>query len=84
MDDLSALPNMGKETVRRLKEVGIHTASELKAVGTEQAFLRLRALDPGACLSLLCGLEGAIQGIRWHNISPERKDELKHFLKMLK
>jgi DNA transformation protein len=64
--------------------VGIHSATELKAIGTEQAFLRLRAIDPGACLSLLCGLDGAIHGIRWHQLPPERKEELKHFIKMIK
>lgn len=83
MDDLQTLPNMGKETIRRLKEVGINSASELKAVGSEQAYLRLRAIDPGACLSLLCGLEGAVQGVRWHQLPSERKEELKHFIKMI-
>jgi DNA transformation protein len=84
MSDLTSLPNLGKEVSRRLNEVGIHSASELKAIGSEQAFLRLKAVDPGACFCMLCGLEGAIQGIRWHNLSPERKQELKHFLKMIK
>ncbi len=31
---------------------------------------------------MLCALEGAIQGIRWHGLSKERKEELKQFLKM--
>jgi DNA transformation protein len=84
MSDLTSLPNLGKEVSRRLNEVGIHSASELKAIGSEQAFLRLKAVDPGACFCMLCGLEGAIQGIRWHNLSPERKQELKQFLKMIK
>ncbi len=84
MDDLHTLPNMGKDTIRRLKEVGINSVSELKAVGSEQAYLRLRAVDPGACLSLLCVLEGAVQGIRWHQLPPERKEELKQFIKIIK
>jgi DNA transformation protein and related proteins len=84
MDDLNTLPNMGKDTIRRLKEVGINSAEELKAVGSEQAFMRLRAIDPGACLSLLCGLEGAVQGTRWHQLPTERKEELMHFIRMLK
>lgn len=84
MSDLISLPNLGKEIAKRLNEVGIHSASELKAVGTEQAFLRLKAIDPGACFCMLCGLEGAIQGIRWHKLPDERKQELKQFLKMIK
>ena len=84
MDDLASMPNLGKETIKRLHEVGIHTPEELKAVGTEQVFLRLKAIDPGACFCMLCGIEGAIQGIRWHNLHAERKQELKQFLKMTK
>jgi DNA transformation protein len=84
MDDLTTLPNLGKEVSRRLREVGINSADELKKVGSEQAYLRLRAIDPGACYCMLCGLEGAIQGIRWHNLPPERKTELKEFINMVK
>jgi DNA transformation protein and related proteins len=84
MDDLHTLPNLGKDTIRRLKQADIHSSAELKAIGSEQAFLRIRAFDSGACLSLLCAIEGAIQGIRWHHLHIERKEELKHFIKMLK
>ena len=84
MSDLTQMPNIGKEVALKLYEVGIYTAEELKAVGSENAFMRLRAIDSGACFCMLCGLEGAIQGIRWHNLSPERKLELKHFINMLK
>jgi DNA transformation protein and related proteins len=84
MDDLKSLPNIGKEVAQRLNQVGIDSAEQLKALGSEKAFLRLQAVDPGACYCMLCGLEGAIQGIRWHNLSPERKMELKHFIKIAK
>jgi DNA transformation protein and related proteins len=84
MDDLTKLPNIGKEVSQKLKEVWINTPDELKAVGTEQVFLRLQAIDPGACFSMLCGLEGAIQGIQWHHLPPERKEELRHFFAMTK
>jgi DNA transformation protein len=83
MENLESLPNIGKEMVKKLNEVGIRTPKELKAIGAEQAFLRLKALDSGACFSMLCGIEGAIQGIRWHNLPAERKQELKQFLKMI-
>jgi DNA transformation protein and related proteins len=84
MDDLITLPNIGKEVAQRLNEVGIHSAEQLKTLGSERAFLQLQAVDPGACFCMLCGLEGAIQGIRWHQLPPERKHELKEFIKMVK
>jgi DNA transformation protein and related proteins len=82
--DLSNVINIGKDTEKKLKLVGIDSYEELKAVGSEQAFLRLQTIDPGACLSLLCALEGAVQGVRWHALPYERKEELKLFLKMTK
>ena len=83
MTDLTKLPNIGKVVAKQLKKVGIESAEELKQLGSENAFIRLKTIDPGACLSMLCGLEGAVQGVRWHNLSPERKQELKEFLKMV-
>jgi len=83
MTDLKKLPNIGKVVAEMLEQVGISSAEELKQVGSENAFIRLKTIDPGACFSMLCGLEGAVQGIRWHNLSPERKQELKEFLKMV-
>lgn len=82
--DLSKQPNIGKDTEAKLIQVGINSFAELKAIGTEQAFLRLRAIDPGACIQLLQGLEGAIEGIPYTKISAYKKQELREFHRMLK
>lgn len=78
------LPNIGKDLSSKLLTLGIDTPEKLKETGTEQTYLRIKALDPGACFSLLCAIEGAIQGIRWHNLPPERKLELRQFFHMAK
>ena len=78
---LSKMPNIGKVLTEKLVQVGIDTPEKLKAAGSENAFIRLKTVDSGACLSMLCALEGAIQDIRWHNLDEERKAELKAFLK---
>ena len=79
MSDLSQQINIGKELERKLMDVGITSFAELKNTGSEQAFLRLRAVDPGVCLNMLCALDGAIAGIRWHDLPATRKTELKEF-----
>ena len=79
---LSELPNIGKVLEQKLNEVGISTPEELINAGAENALLRIRAIDDTACFNLLCALEGAIQGIRWHGLPKVRKEELKQFLKM--
>lgn len=81
-NELTRLPNIGKVVAEKLKEVGITTSEELRKVGAEQAFIRLQTIDEGACLCMLQGLEGAVQGIRWHNLPKERKEELKEFYRM--
>ena len=80
--DLSLQPNIGKDTEAKLIQVGIQNYAELQTVGTEQAFLRLQTLDPGACIHLLYGLEGAIEGIPATKLSAEKKQQLREFHRM--
>jgi DNA transformation protein len=82
--DLMQQPNIGKDTATKLIQVGITSSAELKEAGTEQAFLRLQTLDPGACIQLLFGLEGAIEGIPYTQLSPQKKLELREFHQMSK
>lgn len=83
-DHLTTLPNIGKTLSEKLHDVGIETPEDLLAAGSENAFIRLKTVDEGICFSELCALEGAIQGIRWHNLVADRKNELKVFYKMTK
>jgi len=82
MTDLKILPNIGKELAKCLEQVDIHSVEELKQLGAEKVFIRIKTLDSTACISKLCALEGAVKDIRWYNIASERKQELKEFLKM--
>ena len=79
MGELSKLPNIGKKLEEQLNEVGIYTFEELKKAGSKQVWLDIKAIDSSACYNRLCALEGALQGIRWHNLSEEIKCELKNF-----
>lgn len=80
--DLSSQPNIGKDTENKLIQVGIISYADLKSAGIEQSFLRLQTLDPGACIQLLYGLEGAIEGVPANKITVERKQELREFHRM--
>ena len=79
MSNLTELPNIGKTMEKRLAAVGIKSAEELMKAGSKEAFAKLRLLEGDTCLSSLCGLEGAVQGIRWHYLSKETKEDLKRF-----
>jgi DNA transformation protein and related proteins len=81
---LKGIINIGKDTEAKLKQAGINSFDELKSLGSKQAFLRLQAYDAGACLSLLYGLEGAIEGVKWSSLSPAKKQDLKEFITAVK
>jgi len=81
MEELSKLPNIGKDTEKLLNEVGINTYEELSKIGAEQAWLRIQEIDESACIHRLLGLEGAIQGVKKTLLSDARKAELKEFYK---
>ncbi len=84
MGQLSKLPNIGNKLEDQLVEVGIETVDQLKQIGSKQAWLNIKAIDPSACINRLCALEGAIQGVRWHYLSDEVKDELKELYNAVK
>lgn len=76
---LTSLPNIGKIMAERLNEAGIYTVDELFDLGSKEAFMKMVAVDEEACISMLYSLEGAIQGIRWHDMDRQRREELKAF-----
>lgn len=85
MKDLTELPNIGKTLALKLNRIGISTPKNLVEIGSEKAIIKISTIDNhGACINMLYALEGAIQGIRWHNIDAERKYELKEFYNSIK
>lgn len=83
MGELQKLPNIGKVAEDLLIQAEIDTPEKLLALGSREAFLRIRLIDSGACLHMLYGLEGAVQGVRDTFLSPETKQGLKEFYKKL-
>ncbi len=84
MGELYPLPNIGNTVEQQLNEVGIKTVKQLIEIGSKQAWIKIKGIDDSACINRLYALEGAIQGIRWHNLSKEMKDELNEFYKFSK
>ena len=78
--DLAKLPNIGATVAQLLCRVGITTPAKLRRVGAIRAAALIGPLRPGgsSCRSLVCGLEGAIRGVRWHAIPKEERDALWH------
>lgn len=79
MGELRRLVNIGKVLEDQLLAVGIYSYDELKQIGSKQAWSRIKTMDPSACYMRLCALEGAIYGVRWHELPEDKKRELKAF-----
>lgn len=79
MGELSKLPNIGKKLEEQLNEVGIESYDDLANIGSKEAWLKIKEIDESACINRLMALEGAIQNIRWHNLSDDDKRNLKEF-----
>lgn len=84
MGELTTLPNIAAKLESQLADIGITTIEQLKEVGSREAWLRILACDPSACIMRLSALEGAIQGVRWHHLDAETKMSLKEFYKQHK
>jgi DNA transformation protein len=84
MNKLEKLPNIGKILAEKINKTGVKTEDELKMIGSKQTFMLIRSFDKDACIDMLYAIEGAIQGVRWHSLSKETKDELKSFVNELR
>ncbi|KKW40164.1 hypothetical protein A2454_05845 [Candidatus Peribacteria bacterium RIFOXYC2_FULL_55_14] len=79
MGQLKTLPNIGKKMEKHLSEIGVSTLNDLKKMGALEAWRRIRAKDPqkDCCICALYALEGAIMGIRWHELPEKVKEALR-------
>lgn len=79
MEELTSMMNIGKEMARKLELAGIGSGEVLRAIGPEEAYLRLKLLWPKVCLVHLYALEGAVTGQAYNALPDGRKRELKAF-----
>ncbi len=82
MASVTAL-GLGKTMEKKLHSVGIHSAEELKTIGSKQAVFRLKELYPNTCVVILYHLEAAIQGVEMTQLNPTCKAELKAYFKQI-
>jgi len=84
MNELNSLRNIGKELAKKLNFIGISTADELKATGSEEAFIRMKIHYPNVCLVHLMAIEGAISDVEYNQLPDDVQQRLKEFSDSLK
>lgn len=73
------LRNIGPTIARRLKEIGIRTANDLRSVGAVAAYQRICVSQPGKTIPVcyyLYSLEGALRGQHWDDLESKIKQHL--------
>ncbi|MBF9234716.1 TfoX/Sxy family protein [Microvirga alba] len=74
---ISTLPGVGPVTQAWLDEVGIHTVGDLQALGSVEAYRRLKFMLPRrVSLNALYGLEAALRGCHWLHLPADVKSAL--------
>ena len=79
MGKLAILPNVGVRLEEQLNVAGIDTPDQLREVGSREIWLLLKRMDPSVNLTRLYALEGAVRGVRWHNLDEDTKSALRSF-----
>ena len=68
--------NIGPKSAAWLRQVGLRTLEDVAAVGTVEAFMRVRRAGFKPGLNLLYAIEGALLDCHWQEVPEERRQEL--------
>lgn len=72
------MKNLGPKSREWLASVGVHTIDDVARLGIIETYRRVKAAYPEkVTLNLLWGLQAALLGIRWDELPPDIKDELR-------
>ena len=74
---LIALPNIGKVLAEKLFQAGITSYDDLIALGSVEVYFKIWDHEDMIGYNMLYAIEGAIQGIRWHDLPAETRQQLK-------
>lgn len=70
------LRNIGPKSAAWLRQVGLRTEDELRAIGALEAFMRVKRAGFKPSLNLLYALEGALLDCHWQDVPSQRRSEL--------
>jgi len=74
---------LGKTMEKKLHSVGIHSAEDLRDIGSKQAVFRLKEKYPNTCVVILYHLEAALRGVEIRQLDDACKSELKAYFKQI-
>lgn len=75
-DELQQLKNLGKTSAQWLHAAGIHSESDLRRLGSVDAYRAVKARGFRASKVLLYAIEGALLNVHWNELPPAHKADL--------
>lgn len=70
------LRNIGPKSAARLRQVGVRSLHDLRALGSVEAFIKLKRAGFKPGLNILYALEGALLDCHWQQVPDGRRSEL--------
>ncbi|TWI10290.1 TfoX/Sxy family protein [Aerolutibacter ruishenii] len=70
------LRNIGPKSAAWLRQVGLRTQDDIAAIGTVEAFVRVKRAGFKPTLNLLYALEGALLECHWQEVPEPRRQQL--------
>jgi len=70
------LRNIGPKSAAWLRQVGLRTQDDIAAVGTVEAFMRVKRAGFKPTLNLLYAIEGALLECHWQDVPEARRQQL--------
>lgn len=80
---LEQLPNLGPKSSQWMREAGIKSLEQLRAIGPVLAYRIVKNIQPQASLNLLWALAAGLEGIDWRELPADYKQRLKQQLQEL-
>ncbi len=78
MKSLESARNLGPKSARLLREAGIASLEDLRAIGPVAAYCRLKFTDArSVSLNMLWALHGAVKDRDWRDLAPQTKARLR-------
>lgn len=72
------MKNLGPKSTEWLASIGVHTLDDVAQLGVVETYQRVKAAYPDkVSLNLLYGLQAALLDIRWDELPPDIKSDLK-------
>ena len=68
--------NIGPKSAAWLRQVGLRSLEDIAAIGTVDAFMKVRRAGFKPSLNLLYALEGALTDCHWQEVPESRRTEL--------